>query len=147
MKTEPLNFNILLSSKNWGNLPQFSIWLDDELITQGSAGLTPQATNFTRNVTTGGHELKIRLENKTPADTRLVNGEIVDDMLLNIDSIVIDDVDLGLITTTAKYILDQPQKYNGTVITELNHCVNLGWNGTYVLAFRSPFYLWLLESL
>lgn len=146
MNTELLNFSILLSSTNWGKLPQFSIWLDDELITQGSADSTPEYIIFARIVTPGNHILKIRLENKTPSDTKIANGVIVNDMLLNIDRITIDDVDLGLIATTAKYILDHPQQYNGNVITELNHCVNLGWNGTYVLAFRSPFYLWFLES-
>ena len=32
-------------------------------------------------------------------------------------------------------------------VTELDNCKNLGWNGTWKLAFASPFYIWLLENI
>ena len=68
-------------------------------------------------------------------------------MLLNIDGITIDDISLGQLLWNAEYILDKPQQYNSKEITELANCVNLGWNGTYVFKFTSPFYIWLLEKL
>ena len=75
------------------------------------------------------------------------NGEIVKDMLLNIDNITIDDISLGHLIWDAEYLLDRPQIYQGKEIDHLDRCVNLGWNGTYVLKFTSPFYIWLLEKL
>ena len=72
---------------------------------------------------------------------------IINDMLLNIKDIEIDSISLGQLVWSGEYLIDEPQEYNGTTITKLDHCVNLGWNGTYVLNFSSPFYIWLLESL
>ena len=75
------------------------------------------------------------------------NGEVIKDMLLNIDDITIDDISLGNLLWTAEYKLDKPQQYNNQTIDHLDSCVNLGWNGTYILNFTSPFYIWLLEKL
>ena len=72
---------------------------------------------------------------------------IINDMLLNIKDIEIDSISLGQLVWSGEYLIDEPQEYNGTTITKLDHCVNLGWNGTYVLNFSSPLYIWLLESL
>jgi hypothetical protein len=90
------------------------------------------------------HELKIRLENKTDSDT--VENEdktaIVRDMVLNIQKIEIDEIDLGqLISTASLYTGDDASR------PVLDNCVNLGWNGTWALKFRSPFYIWLLENI
>ena len=69
-------------------------------------------------------------------------------MLLNIESIEIDDIDIGHLRYTAsKYELVKKQVFNGAIVSELKSCVNLGFNGTYVMQFDSPFYLWLLENL
>ena len=87
------------------------------------------------------------LENKADADTVIENGEVVRDMLLNIDDITIDDISLGNLLWSAEYILDKKRIYKGQEIDHLDGCVNLGWNGTYVLKFTSPFYIWLLEKL
>lgn len=144
---ENLNFVISLTGTYWDKKPQFSVWLDDHIVTQSEINHTPQNITFTRTVSEGPHELKIRLENKTNNDTVLENGVVVKDMLLNIDDIVIDDISLGNLLWSAEYILDCPQQYQGKEITNLDNCVNLGWNGTYVLKFSSPFYIWLLEKL
>ena len=72
---------------------------------------------------------------------------IINDMLLNIKDIEIDSISLGQLVWSGEYLIDEPQEYNGTTITKLDHCVNLGWNGTYVLNFSSPLDIWLLESL
>lgn len=148
MQEENLSFQISLTGTYWGKKPQFSVWLDDQVITQTEIA-TPaeQLIRFERKVSEGPHELKIRLENKTTADTVLENGEVVKDMLLNIDDITIDDISLGNLLWSAEYTLDKKQSYKGQEIDHLDGCVNLGWNGTYVLKFTSPFYIWLLEKL
>jgi hypothetical protein len=148
MNEEKLSFVVSLSGTFWERRPQFSIWLDDHLVV--SSEIPDSACHpitFERTVDEGLHSLKIRLENKTSADTVVENGEIVKDMLLNIDDIIIDDISLGNLLWTAEYKLDTPQQYLGQTINHLDNCVNLGWNGTYILNFTSPFYIWLLEKL
>jgi hypothetical protein len=148
MAEEKLSFVVTLSGTFWDRRPQFSIWLDDHAVIQSeivSEALQPVA--FERTVDEGEHTLKIRLENKTDADTITENGAVIKDMLLNIDDITIDDISLGNLLWSAEYILDYPQEYKGQTITKLDNCVNLGWNGTYTLKFSSPFYIWLLEKL
>jgi hypothetical protein len=148
MNEEKLSFVVTLSGKFWERRPQFSIWLDDhQVVASEIAGSTQQSFKFERTVDNGIHTLNIRLENKTSADTLVENGEVIKDMLLNIDDITIDDISLGNLLWSAEYILDHPQEYQGKTIDHLNNCVNLGWNGTYVLKFTSPFYIWLLEQL
>ena len=148
MNNENLKFVITLSGTCWGKKPQFSIWLDDHVIQQTEFQNQIQTVSFERKLSEGDHALKIRLENKDQkTDTVIENGEIVKDMLINIDDITIDDISLGNLLWSAEYHLDSPQEYNGKTITQLDSCVNLGWNGTYVLKFSSPFYIWLLEKL
>ena len=146
--SEELKFEINLTGTYWGKRPQFSVWLDDHVVIQSEiASEAIQTVSFTKTVDEGEHTLKIRLENKTDQDTKVVDGKVVNDMLLNIEDIVIDDISLGRLLWDTTYILDKPQEYNGETIDHLDHCVNLGWNGTYVLKFSSPFYIWLLEKL
>ena len=148
MNEEKLSFVVTLSGTFWDRRPQFSIWLDDHAVIQSEITSTAQqSVTFERTLDEGEHTLKIRLENKTNTDTNIRNGEVIDDMLLNIDDITIDDISLGNLIWSAEYILDHPQEYKGQTITKLDNCVNLGWNGTYTLKFTSPFYIWLLEKL
>ena len=148
MQEEKLSFKISLSGTYWDKRPQFSVWIDDQVVTQSEiASEAEQIVGFERSLTEGSHALKIRLENKTTSDTLIENGEVIKDMLLNIDDINIDDISLGNLLWSAEYILDKKQIYKGSEIDHLDGCVNLGWNGTYVLKFTSPFYIWLLEKL
>jgi len=148
MNEEKLSFVVSLSGAFWDRRPQFSIWLDDHAVIQSEiVSEAQQPMAFERIVDQGEHTLKIRLENKTDADTITENGAVIKDMLLNIDDITIDDISLGNLLWSAEYILDHPQEYKGQTITKLDNCVNLGWNGTYMLKFTSPFYIWLLEKL
>lgn len=148
MNNENLKFEISLSGTYWGKKPQFSVWLDDHPVVQTELVNPTQTVTFEREVIEGEHDLKIRLENKDQlTDTIIENGAIVKDMLLNIDDITIDDISLGNLLWSAEYHLDAPQQYQGKTITQLDSCVNLGFNGTYVLKFSSPFYIWLLEKL
>ena len=148
MQEENLSFKISLTGTFWDRRPQFSVWLDDHVVIQSEiTSSAEQIVSFERRVDEGQHELKIRLENKTTADTVIENIEVVKDMLLNIDDITIDDISLGNLLWSAEYVLDKKQIYKGQEIDHLDGCVNLGWNGTYILKFSSPFYIWLLEKL
>lgn len=155
MEKENLSFKIKLSGTFWDRRPEYTILLDDEPIASGAitqdTGVT-QLIEFSKEIVEGNHTLKIRLENKTPADTVKdnndpVNYTIVKDMLLNIVDIEIDDISVGSLLWSSKYILDKPIKINGASVSEMTGCVNLGLNGAYVFEFTSPFYLWLLENI
>jgi hypothetical protein len=145
--SEELKFEVKLSGTHWSKYPEFSVWLDEQKIISDKIIFDTHTIKFERDLSEGPHELKIRLENKTIQDTVTDNDQIVKDMLLNIDNIIIDDISIGHLIWDATYILDEPQEYQGKTIDHLDRCVNLGWNGTYVLKFSSPFYVWLLEKL
>jgi hypothetical protein len=148
MAEEKLSFVVTLSGVFWDRRPQFSIWLDDHAVIQSEiVSEAPQPVAFEHTIDEGPHTLKIRLENKTTSDTVIENNQVIKDTLLNINDIVIDDISLGNLLWSAEYVLDHPQEYKGQTIDHLDSCVNLGWNGTYILKFSSPFYIWLLEKL
>ena len=148
MHEEKLSFVVTLSGTFWEKRPQFSIWLDQQQVVSSELANEGQLEfKFEHTINEGPHSLTIRLENKAVADTVIENGEVVKDMLLNIDDITIDDISLGNLLWSAEYILDEKQMYNGKEIDHLDGCVNLGWNGSYILNFSSPFYIWLLENL
>lgn len=149
MSTEKLSFKISLTGTFWDKRPNYSVYINDALIEQKDIeNESVHEIQFNREVEEDQeHELKIRLNNKEDADTVVENGEIVKDMLLNIDGIEIDDIDIGNLRWTAEYLLDTPREYQGKTVDHIDNCVNLGFNGSYILKFTSPFYVWLLEKL
>ena len=145
---ETLTVKIGLSGTYWDRAPAFSVLLDGVKQTEGtitSPSGVVQYIEFTADLAEEQeHLLEIRLDNKTCADT--VENEdktaIVKDMLLNVESIEIDDIDLDQLTWTAsEFVSDDPAN------PVIKNCVNLGWTGAYKLKFNCPFYLWLLESM
>lgn len=147
MTQESLDFAITLSGTFWSKRPQFSIWINEQVVVQSELpDQNPHTFRFFRTLCPGPFDLKIRLENKNSQDTVTADGQIVKDLLLNIEDIQINDTSLGNLLWSADYTLDEPQEYRGYTIDRLSNCVNLGWNGTYTLTMASPFRLWLLES-
>ncbi len=149
---EALSFKIGLSGTFWKKIPEYSVLLDNKLIKKDQ--LTTSLNNgeqltsptefieFTAEVEEDvPHQLQIRLENKDNGDTIVEGQTIVKDMLLNVDSIEIEEISLGnLLWDESEFLPDDSQR------PILKQCVNLGWNGTYTLTFTSPYYLWLLEK-
>ena len=152
VEKETLHFKIGVSGTYWDKKPHYTVWLDDQKhadATIGGHSNEVEFVEFDAGITEGSHEFKIRLENKSDRDVEKDGqGNILNDMLLNIESIEVDEIDLGQLKWSASvFTADQPKTINGEDWTVLNKCVNLGWNGTYTIKFDSPFYLWLLESL
>ena len=143
---ELLSIRIGLSGTFWDKQPKYSVLVNDKLIVTGVIESSDiNYVDFNVEVTEDSlHKLKIRLENKEDSDT-IENDDkssIIKDMLLNIESIEIDDINLGLLMWEAsEFTPDDPTR------PTLQKCVNLGWNGTYSLEFKSPFYMWLLEKI
>ena len=146
MSIETLKFKIGLSGTFWDKKPEYAVLINNQTVAEGSiTGEEVQHIEFSADVLDESeNSLTIRLENKDSTDT--VQNEdktaIVKDMLLNIDSIEIDDISLGtLLWSASTFIPDDSQ------FPETKNCVNLGWNGSYTIKFNSPFYLWLLENM
>jgi len=150
---ESLAFKIGLSGTYWDRQPQFEITIDDRVVKTGTI-MAPsdeiEYHEFTADLALEDHVLGIRLLGKQVTDT--VQNEdktqIVKDLLLNINSIEIDEVEVGGCKwEESEYITDSPVQFNGQTTHRLEQCVNLGFNGQYRLKFASPFYIWLLEKL
>ena len=146
--TEKLHFKIGIAGTYWKKVPVYSILINDSAIvdhkTVTGASEETYYEEFDYEVEEGPAVLKIRLENKDDGDT--VQNEdktkIIKDLLINIKSVEIDEIDVGnVIYTKSTFIGDDPER------PVLDNCIDLGWNGTWTLPFDSPFYIWLLENL
>jgi len=157
MSTEQIHFKIGLSGTYWDKKPHYTICVDDIEYANGYNTLPSGQTEYVEFgceiAEECSHVLKIRLDNKESSDVVKDNPDetnftIVKDMLLNLVSIDIDDIELGnLAQMCGVFKFDQPQNYPTPGATELPLCVNFGFNGTYELEFTSPFYLWLLDRI
>jgi hypothetical protein len=145
--TETLHFKIGLAGTYWAKRPIYSVLLNDAVYFTKEVDVASEETfyvEFDAEVEEGPCALKIRLENKDWTDTvqNEDKTEIVKDMLLNIRSVEIDDINLGnLIYTKTQFVGDDPER------PVLDRCQDLGWNGAWILAFESSFYIWLLENI
>lgn len=156
---ESLHFKLGLSGSSAVKRPEFKILVNDIEVVHGTTTKDVNVTEyfeFDAEVNEGNCLLTIELINKSMRDTVLdSNGNIVQDLLLNIDSIEIGEIDLGTILWThSEYKPDYPETYKikmqkqGIILPEtVKNCVNLGWNGKWTLLFTSPFYIWLLENI
>lgn len=145
---EILNFKIGVSGTFWDKRPAYAILIDGaeqvSAIIKGASGET-ELHEFSLELKEDcDHVLEIRLINKTDQDVVETEDKtaIVKDLLLNIESIEIDDINIGSLKwSLSEFVADDPAR------PTLKNCVNLGWNGSYKLKFSSPFYLWLLENM
>ena len=140
---ETLSFKIGLTGTYWQRKPRYTVLVNGNKQAEGSCDLSLTEIEFSLDLEEEkDHLLEIRLENKATSDTVLYDGKIIKDMLLNIESIEIDEIELGEIKwSLSEFVADNPERET------LKRCVNLGWNGSYQLKFSSPFYLWLLENM
>lgn len=152
---ESLGIKVGISGTYWGTRkPQYSISLNGQEFYAGVIQKDSQQVEYVEidyPVVDGGkYQLEIRLLNKIPKIDVVKDpqGNIIKDFLLNVDYLEIDGIDIsGLRHSASKYILDQPQEYQGQTVSEIKNCVNLGFNGVYVVEFTVPFYLWLLDNI
>lgn len=151
---ESLNFKIGLSGTYFAKKPEYEICVNDKILTRKLVESESDEIFYEEFVLdlveAKDNKLIIKFLNKESTDTITEddNDNIVKDTLLNIHSIEIDEIDLDiLIWNKSVYKLDSPQIFNGETVTELTRCVNLGWNGSYIITFDTPFYLWLLDNL
>ena len=146
--TETLKFRIGVSGSYWNKKPAYSVTVDGVeqacAVIAADTGVVEYAEFTLAVLEDSPHLLEIKLLNKTDDDVVQSQDqtEIIKDMLLNIESIAIDDIELGQIKwDQSEFVAEDPDR------PTLKSCLNLGWNGSYRLKFSSPFYLWLLEKM
>jgi len=154
---EKVHIKLGLSGTYWDKKPQYRISFNDQVLKEdviSAASTEIEYLEFDVDYTTDTGSLKVELLNKTPEDTKKDNYTdpdnfiIVADMLLNIVSLEIDEIDLGPIPyMNGVYTTKVPVVYNGTPTQTIKECMNLGWNGAWTLTWTNPFYLWLLETM
>jgi hemin uptake protein HemP len=140
MDTEKVSIEINISSTYWDVIPRAKVKLDSTVLFQGEVN-EPITIKHDFDLIEGDHVIEVILTNKDGRrDTIIENGKIVKDMLLTVDSVLLDDIDLGYLITTKS-------SYDTTEGTNHNNMTSLGWNGSWKLPFTSPVYMWLLENL
>ena len=147
MDKELVHVKLGLSGTYWDKKPQYRVELNNTIMAQGEitaeSGVT-QYLEFDCEYETDNVVLQVFLTNKTNSDT--VENEdktaIIQDMLLNIVSCEIDEIDLSnLIYDVTEFVATDPSR------PTLKKCINLGWNGAWTLTWNNPFYIWLLENI
>jgi len=152
---ETLHFKIGLSGSSSHKQPEFRISVDDKEYYHTSLTGSVNETEFFEfdlEIDEGDHEFQIDLLNKLVQDTiKDADGNVIEDLLLNIDYIEVDEIELTTLKWThSDYKPNYPKIYkllNNDLPESVKNCVNLGWNGRWTLPFTSPFYFWLLENI
>ena len=149
--TEKLNFRIyfkpgiLVSQNKW---PEYRICVDNVEYRHGFC-TDELPIGFQADLEEGEHKLQISFTNKNHSRNTVTDqqGNIVEDLNLQIDKVEIDDIELGTLMQKSVYELDEEVEFDGKRIKTLPNHLFMSWNGTVTLTFTSPFYLWLLENL
>lgn len=148
---ENIKFKIGLSGTYWDKRPAYEILIGDESIVKDQINVESgkiQYVEFSKDIENESNfSLTIKLTNKQDSDVVKdpPTGDtftILKDMLLNIESIEIDDIVLGELMWSKSTFTPDDSKH-----PVLDRCVNFGWNGSYSISFTTPFYLWLLENM
>ena len=94
------------------------------------------------------HKLTVVYDNKSArTDVVLQDGLPIKDKRIEINRISLEDIDLDFFTFSSQdllsYTTTDPQGENTTGFD----ATKLSWNGSTILLFESPIYIWILENL
>ena len=159
MATETIKFKIELYSTHWDLKPTCEVSINNNVKFSGEIDGTEQKPiliEFEHECTEGEkYQLILNRRGKDNSQTILNDkGDITHDQMLHIKSIQIDEIDIGGLVYEGIYKPTYPepwfseQKNQGHEHPEsFKNVIQMGHNGTWTLAFESPFYMWLLENL
>ena len=147
---ETIDFNINLGSIFFNNAPNVSIRLNKQQVFDQTI-IEDTDIAFTTDLEDDSeHQLEIMLYGKTEDDTNIaLNGEIFEDTLVFINEIKIADISI-LKTLESKECEDWYYEHDCNGLEEFHRYPvrdTMGCNGSVVVKFRTPTYLWLLENL
>jgi len=159
MATEKIKFKLELYSTFWRKAPHANIMINEKSYFDGdisSKEQMPTVVEFEHELE-GDKDYKLIIERsgKNVIDTRVdAEGKIYRDQLLHIKSIEIDEIDIGAMVYEGIYTPEYPEPWYSQQVSagktpekSFKNVTTMGHNGTWTLAFESPFYMWLLENL
>jgi hypothetical protein len=147
MDKELVHVRLGISGTYWAKRPQYRVEFNGTVMAQGEIAGESGAVEYLEFDCEYESEeavLQVFLTNKTDSDTveNTDKTAIVQDMLLNIESCEVDEIDLGnLIYEATEFVAEDSAR------PTLAKCINLGWNGAWCLRWTNPFYIWLLENI
>ena len=102
--SETVDIKINLSSTNWGDrYPGARVYINETLIHEGLIE-DPTEMSWSGDLADGDHKIVIEMYGKIPGDTVMDGDTIVNDVVLNIDSIAIDEIELDqLLWSNSEY--------------------------------------------
>ena len=159
MQNEKLKFKLELYATYWDKPPVAEILINNQSYYKSEIKGTeeePTVIEFEEELTEGAkYNLIISRSGKDTKQT-VVNaeGSIEKDQLLHIKSIEIDEINIGALVYEGVYTPIYPEPWQtqqvsagNTLEKSFKNDTTMGHNGTWTLAFESPFYMWLLENL
>jgi hypothetical protein len=159
MQTEKFKIKLELYATYWNAPPVAEILINSE--SQYRSEITgtekePTVIEFEKEFTEGEkYNLIISRSGKNNKQIKLnAKDQIEKDQLLHIKSIEIDEIDIGALVYEGVYTPKYPEPWYSQQVSAGNtpeksfkNVTAMGHNGTWTLAFESPFYIWLLENL
>ena len=146
---EALKFTIEIKPIFHKNLPKVKIYVDDQKIYDDIVLVEKKIEKTLELADDSEHQLIITLHGKTEEDTVIDdNGNILNDQLIKLKDIMIDDVSIieSMSINQEKFYYEHDG--NGSHdLKKHSFFDTLGCNGTGVINFTTPFYVWLLETL
>jgi len=149
---EKLHLKLGLSGTYWDKRPSFRISFNDQVLKEDKISKNSGEVEY--------HEFDVQYDSDAKISICLLNKEdsdtiqnddktaILKDMLLNIVSVEIEDIQLGMVAfQNGVYATETTVTWENVPTNIVHNCMNLGWNGTWTLSWTNPFYIWLLETM
>ena len=150
---EKVHIKLGLSGTYWDKRPQYRVSFNEQVIKEAQISTESEVVEYIEfdvEYSTDTGVLKVELLNKSSEDTVQSEdkSEILKDMLLNIISVEVDEINLEkILHSQSIYTTEDKVFWNDKETTVITECLNLGWNGTWALTWANPFYIWLLENM
>ena len=122
------------------------VWIDQQRIFNCNHLTATETVQFDVEDDDSKHELRVVLKNKLPAHTKIdAEGNIEQDAVIMVGRFEFEDIDVNqVVQEQAVYDHD----FNGSAPAVQDRFYgSMGCNGTLILKFSTPIYLWLLEHM
>lgn len=140
---EKVKFAITLGSDYQTVPPKARVTVADKVIFEGKVDGSILILDQAELENEGDYQLRIELYDKTEEHTAIdEQGNVVKDSILKIEKIIIEDIEIQ-----SNLSLDQEKFYYEHTGEKHQLYNSLGVNGTAIINFSTPFYIWLLETI
>ena len=155
--SEKLHVKLGISGTYWKKVPHYKILFNGDVVKEADISQPSgnvEYVEFDVEYSTDSATIGVQLTNKEDSDVQKDNYDdpdnykIIGDMLLNVVSLEIDEIDLGnILYDQGVYTVDKPVVYNGKLTNTIKSVMCMGWNGAWSLTWTNPFYIWMLETI